>query len=207
MTSTEAPAALPRSFFRRSTVEVARALLGHLLVRSAGGRLLVARIVETEAYVGEDDPACHAACGRTARNAVMYGPPGHAYLYFTYGMHHCLNVVTGREGYPAAVLIRAAEPLEGVERMRALRGMGEGGAARDNLVASGPARLCQALGLDRRHNGLDLTDAASELHLARAGRRRSERIGVSGRVGIRVATGRPWRFFIEGNPHVSRGPR
>jgi len=196
---------LARSFYRRPTVEVARALLGHLLVRSVGGGLLVARIVETEAYVGEEDPACHAACGRTARNAVMYGAPGHAYVYFTYGMHHCLNVVTEREGFPAAVLIRAAEPRWGQERMRAARGLGP--RAAPTLVASGPARLAQAFGLTRRHNGLDLADPRGELRVERGGRRRGEKIGVSTRVGIRVGADRPWRFFLEGNPHVSRGPR
>jgi DNA-3-methyladenine glycosylase len=194
---------LRRAFYSRSTEEVARELLGHLLVHSAGGRVRVARIVETEAYLGEDDPASHAARGRTPRNAVMYGPPGHAYVYFTYGMHHCLNAVTEPEGRAAAVLIRAAEPQEGLEWMRAARG----GVERDTLIASGPARLCQALGLDRAHSGLDLTLAGGELRIERGARRRSEVVGASGRVGIRVAVERQWRFFLEGNPHVSKGPR
>ncbi|MBI5836388.1 MAG: DNA-3-methyladenine glycosylase [Candidatus Eisenbacteria bacterium] len=201
--------ALKRSFYNRPTVEVARALLGHLLVRSEGGRLLVGRIVETEAYVGEEDPACHAARGRTARNEVMYGPPGYSYVYFTYGMHHCLNAVTEREGYPAAVLLRAVEPLAGVERMCERRGIqrsGEG-AAPDPRIASGPARLAQAFGLTREHSRLDLTRDDGALRIERAGPRRRERVGVSGRIGISVARETQWRFFIEGNVHVSRGPR
>ena len=125
---------LSRDFFARDTLAVARNLLGQRLVRVLDGARLAGRIVEVEAYVGEGDQACHARFGRTRRNAPMYGPPGHAYVYFVYGMHHCLNVVTGREGNPAAVLIRALEPLEGIEGMRARRG-----GRPDAQLASGPA--------------------------------------------------------------------
>ena len=188
---------LTRRFYARPTLQVAPALLGQVLVRHVDGVRLAARIVETEAYVGEDDPACHAAHGRTPRTAVMYGPPGFTYVYFTYGMHHCLNVVTGREGFPAAVLIRAAEPLDGIEWMRARRGV-----ARAELLASGPARLAQAFGLTREHSGLTLLEGP--LGIERGARRAGESLGVSGRIGIRVATTHPWRFYLEGNPHVSK---
>jgi DNA-3-methyladenine glycosylase len=187
---------LPRSFFGRPTLQVARSLLGRLLVRETARGPLVARIVETEAYIGEDDPASHAAPGPTARNAVMYGPPGFAYVYFIYGVHHCLNVVTEREGFPAAVLIRAAEPLEGLEGMRRNRGV-----ERADQLASGPGKLAQAFGLTRAHSGVDLTRGT--LVLARGAAPR-ERIAASTRIGIRKAVELPWRFYLEGNPHVSR---
>ncbi|HHS96728.1 MAG TPA: DNA-3-methyladenine glycosylase, partial [Chloroflexi bacterium] len=140
---------LRREFFDRDTLEVARDLLGRVLVRVLDGERLSGRIVEVEAYIGEDDRASHARFGPTERNAAMYGPPGHAYVYLIYGVHHCLNLVTGPEGFPAAVLIRALEPLEGVEQMRGLRG------GRPDLT-NGPGRLCQALGIDLRFDGADL---------------------------------------------------
>ncbi len=139
---------LPRSFYRRDTLVVARELLGCILARrEAGGVWTCGRIVETEAYIGEDDPACHAAAGLTPRTEVMYGEPGHAYVYFTYGMHHLLNVVTEPAGFPAAVLIRALHPLAGTERMARRRGRGD---FRD--LTAGPSRLCQALGIDLAFN-------------------------------------------------------
>ena len=188
---------LPRSLYSRPTLEVARGLLGQLLIRTTPRATIVARIVETEAYIGEDDPACHAAPGRTARNAVMYGPPGHAYVYFIYGMHHCLNIVTERAGFPAAVLIRAAEPLEGLEWMRRRRR----GTRRAEQLASGPGKLAQAFGLTRAHNGLDLT--RGELRVV-WGETPGERIATGPRIGIRRATDRRWRFYLAGNRHVSR---
>jgi DNA-3-methyladenine glycosylase len=158
-------------------VLVARELLGHILVH--GDKRV--RIVETEAYVGPEDLACHAARGRrTARNEVMYGEPGHAYVYFIYGMYYCLNVVTEREGFPAAVLIRAGDP-----------------------GAKGPGVLCRELGLTRQHNGLDLT--CSELRILRG--EPAERIVQTTRVGVDYAgewARKPWRFYEEGNPWVSR---
>ena len=150
--------------------------------------------------MGEDDPASHAACGPTPRNAPMYGPPGHAYIYFTYGMHHCLNVVTEREGSPEAVLIRAAEPLEGLDVMRELRGL-----ERPESLLSGPGKLAQGLGLTLRENRLDLTDARSVLQIC-DGPRRREQVESSVRIGIRKAAERPWRFYLAGNPNVSRRP-
>ena len=197
------PRPLPQRFFARDTVVLARALLGQLLVSEVGGRRCLVRIVETEAYVGPEDPACHAAgWRRTARTGVMYGPPGVAYVYFTYGMHWCLNVVTGPVGWPAAVLVRAAEPLEGLATMRRRRG-GEGGAVPDRALASGPARLTEALGIDRRMNGHPLREAP--LWIAAGARVPPRRIAVGPRVGIRVATDWPLRFHVRDDPFVSPG--
>jgi DNA-3-methyladenine glycosylase len=193
---------LRRDFFARDTLTVARELLGQRLVRVLDGRRLSGRIVEVEAYVGEDDQACHARCGRTERNAPMYGPPGHAYVYFVYGMHHCLNVVTEEEGYPAAVLIRALEPLEGIEEMRARRG-----GRPDVQLTSGPARLCQALGIDRRFDGVDLCAPDARVFLEEDATLASETIVTGPRIGVRgdeVAVTVPWRFTIRGNRYVSR---
>src|SRR5690606_37279717 len=152
---------LPPDFYARAADEVARDLLGAVLVSTVGGALVSGRIVETEAYLGPHDPASHAAerIGRTARNAVMFGPPGIAYVYRIYGLHWCLNAVTGEEGYPAAVLIRALEPLDGIDVMRRRRWGGDGGAAGagrrrpDRELTSGPARLADALAIDGTLNG------------------------------------------------------
>ncbi len=193
-------AILPRSFYARPTVEVARDLLGQILVRVEGRVRLAARIVETEAYVGEDDAASHAARGLTRRNAPMFGPPGHAYIYKIYGFHHCLNIVTERTGYPAAVLIRAAEPLAGLARMRRRRGV-----ERAEDLASGPGKLGQAFGLTLEMSGMDMT--RGDFHVEPGARAPEESIAVSRRVGIVKAVEQPWRFYLAGNPNVSRGPR
>ena len=189
-------ARLPRSFYARAAHEVAPDLLGHVLVRAFpdGSRVSV-RIVEVEAY-GPDDPASHAFRGETPRNAVMFGPPGHLYVYFTYGMHHCMNAVTGSVGVGAAVLLRAGEPLEGAAEMAVRRG-------RDRLadLCSGPGRLTQALAVERRDDGRDLV-AGRDLWVESGGR--TEVIATGNRVGVRE-TSRPWRFWLEGNPFVSRG--
>ena len=155
------PDFLPRSFFDRPTQSVARELLGCRLIRKLAGTLLVGAIVETEAYVGERDLACHAKVGRTPRTRIMYGPPGFAYVYFTYGMHWMLNLVTEPEGFPAAVLIRAIQPLEGTSCMQDRRG----GKPLSQL-ANGPAKLTQALGIAREENGLDCCRPDSPLTLA-----------------------------------------
>jgi len=192
---------LPREFYARDTLAVARGLLGQQLVRLLEGERLSGRIVEVEAYVGETDRACHAACGRTARNAVMYGPPGHAYVYFIYGMHHCLNVVTADEGFPAAVLIRALEPVEGLATMRLLRQ-----GRPDRELTSGPAKLCQALAIDRTFNGLDLC-ADGPLFIEAGPPVDDADVETGPRVGVRgdeAALTAPWRFFVRGNPFVSR---
>jgi DNA-3-methyladenine glycosylase len=162
------------------------------LVRVVDGVRLSGLIVETEAYMGEEDAACHASRGRTPRTEVMYGPPGHAYIYFTYGMHHCFNVVTEREGFPAAALIRAMQPQEGLEEMRRNRSHPP-----DERLTDGPAKLCQALAINRNLNGLDLCTSDLLFIEEAAGLAPSE-IEATPRFGIRadeVAKGRPWRFL------------
>ena len=195
---------LPRSFYARDTRTVARELLGAILARRVGRRVLRGRIVEAEAYIGEGDLACHARAGRTPRTEVMYGPPGIAYVYFTYGMHHCLNAVTEPEGSPAAVLLRALEPLEGLETMAHARGVTE-----PHLLTSGPARLCQALGIDLRQNRADLRGPALWIEAGESVPDRS--ILVSPRIGcerVPAPWGRmPLRFYVAGSPHVSPGRR
>jgi len=187
---------LPRSFYARTATEVAPALLGQVLVRALpDGTRAAARIVEVEAY-GPDDPASHAFRGMTSRNQAMFGPPGHLYVYLTYGMHFCMNAVCGPVGEGAAVLVRACEPLEGLEGMRARRGR-----ERTLELCSGPGRLTQALDVTRSEDGADLVDGGS-LWVERASR--SEAIGTGIRVGVRE-TARSWRFWLEGNPFVSRG--
>ena len=192
---------LGRDFYRRSTLTVARELLGQRLVRILDGQRLSGLIVEVEAYIGEDDAACHAACGRTPRNEAMYGSPGHAYVYFIYGMHHCLNVVTEEEGFPAAVLIRDLEPLEGLEIMRRYRS-----GRPDRELTNGPAKLCQALAIDRGFNGVDL--CTGEVLFIEEGRMvAQEEVGTSPRIGIKadeLAMSVPWRFYLQGNAFVSR---
>lgn len=167
----------------------ARFLLGKLLVRRRGSSLQVARIVETEAYLGEGDPAAHSFRGRTRRTKPLWGPPGTAYVYFIYGMHHCLNVAVDRDGIPGCVLIRAAELLEDGVDVQSCRG---------------PGRLCRTLAIDTRLSGLQLFERGAELTLREGPRPR--RIGVSPRVGIRQAADRPLRFFDADSPAVS-GPR
>jgi DNA-3-methyladenine glycosylase len=149
---------LPREFFDRSTLQVARELLGMRLVRLEGEQRLSGRIIETEAYRGEEDQGCHAYHGRTPRTQVMYGPPGHAYVYFTYGMHWMLNFVVEAEGFPAAILIRAIHPMEGVDIIGARRA-----GQPPQHWTDGPAKICQALDIDRNLNGCDLCAPASEL--------------------------------------------
>jgi DNA-3-methyladenine glycosylase len=189
---------LPRSFFARPSLDVARDLLGRNLVRTLpDGTRLVARLVEVEAY-RQDDPASHSYRGRTARTDVMFGPPGHLYVYFTYGMHFCMNVVTGRDGEGSAVLLRAAEPLEGVEEMARRRGV-----ANPRLLLAGPARMCEAFGVSREHNGLDLADGDA-MHVVRGAPVRGGRVLAGPRVGITAAVDQPWRFVVEDSPYLSR---
>ncbi|MGB9889783.1 MAG: DNA-3-methyladenine glycosylase [Anaerolineae bacterium] len=193
---------LPRDFFARDTLQVARDLLGRLLVRVLEGERLSGRIVEVEAYIGEDDLASHARFGRTPRNEAMYGPPGHAYVYQIYGLHHCLNIVTGPEGFPAAVLIRALEPLEGRERMQERRGVAD-----PALLTSGPARLCQAMGIDRRLDKADLCAPDAVLFVETGTPVPGDRVATGPRVGVRGdlrARTAPWRFYVRNHPCVSR---
>ncbi len=193
---------LSRDFFARDTLLVARDLLGQVLVRVLDSERLSGRIVEVEAYIGEDDLASHARFGRTPRNEAMYGPPGHAYVYQIYGLHHCLNIVTGPEGFPAAVLIRALEPLEGLERMQKRRGV-----ANPALLTSGPARLCQAMGIDRRMDKADMCAPDAVLFVEAGTPVPDEQVATGPRVGVqgdlRPRTV-PWRFYVQGHPCVSR---
>lgn len=190
---------LPRAFLARPSTVVAPELLGRVLVRVLpDGRRLAARLVEVEAYA-PDDAASHAYRGRTPRNDVMFGPAGRLYVYFTYGMHFCANVVTGRDGEGSAVLLRAAEPLEGMEAMAANRGVD---ALR--LLCSGPARLAQALGIERPDNGADLVRGRG-LQLRAGEPVPPARIGRSTRVGLRVGIQPRWRYFERGSPFVSPG--
>ena len=188
---------LPRSFFTADSRDLAPLLLNKLLVRA--GR--VGRIVEVEAYAGAADPASHAFRGRTARNATMFGPPGHLYVYFTYGMHFCANVVCGEDGMASAVLLRALTALAGLEEMRAARGP----AARlDRHLCSGPGKLCQALGLDRSFDGADLVTGDRGVIVLDDGTPPPAEPGVSGRVGLSVAAEVPWRFYVPGAVGLSR---
>ena len=186
-----------RSFFERDSVSVARELLGYTLVRVKDGRRLSGVIVEVEAYGGSTDPASHAYRGRSPRNAVMFGEGGHAYVYFVYGFHNCLNFTTEKESVPGAVLIRALEPKEGVEEMMKGRRV-----RRLEDLANGPGKLTAAMGIDRGFNGEDLLN--SERLFVEEGPR-PKKVQRSARVGIRVGTDRPWRFFVVGSGYVSRG--
>ena len=186
---------LSRQFFARPTLRVARDLLGHFLVHDTPQGRVVGRIVEVEAYRGPTDPASHAF-RKTPRSEIMWGRPGTAYVYFTYGNHYCMNVVTEPDGRAGAILLRAVEPVGGTEIMRQKRGVHD-----DRLLASGPGRLTQAFGVDRVHNGADL--GHPPLYLAR-GRTTRVPVRTGPRIGIRVAVGRPWRFYIPDHPCLSR---
>lgn len=180
---------LSRDFYLQDTLTVARGLLGMHLVHRAGATVRIGRIVETEAYQGPADRAAHSSRGRTARTEVMFGPAGHAYVYFIYGIWHCLNVVTAAEGVPHAVLLRALEPVRGIER------------------ACGPGLLCRAMDIDRRLNGSDL--CSGPLWIEHPPEARAVRIGRSPRIGVDYAGSwarRQWRFFDRDSPHVSRAP-
>lgn len=201
-----------RTFFNTDSKSLARALLGQHLVRVLdGGSRLAGRIVEVEAYTGVKDRASHAFGGRrTPRNESMYAQPGTAYVYFTYGMHWCMNVVCGQIDEPVAVLIRALEPTEGLELMRLHRSAGsrQGRVLRDTDLCSGPARLCDALEIDRRLNGIDLT-SDDRLFIERV-RGKVGKVRTSPRIGIGNAgawTARKLRWYLAGNPHVSGRPR
>lgn len=194
---------LARSFFRQDTRTIARALIGMLLVHDSSTGRTVGRVVETEAYLGASDPAAHSYGGRTPRNASMFGPPGRAYVYFIYGVHHCFNVVTGPIGVGEAVLVRALEPIEGIEIMRVRRG-----ACSDRELCRGPGKLVAAMGLGKRHDGVDLV--RGDVGLFHPVRVRAVDAGpplevvTTVRVGISRARDLPLRFHLAGSPYVSR---
>ncbi len=188
--------------FAGSPEKVARLLLGKLIVRRRGSSILAGRIVETEAYLGLDDPASHSAPGKTARNSVLFGPPGYAYVYFIYGMHYCLNVSCEPDGRAGGVLFRALEPLIGLAQMARLRDLAPD--ARPRLLTSGPARLCEALDVTRpRDNGKNFLDEASDLQLRDDGFR-VRSVSVSPRIGITKAADRELRFTVDGSAFLTR---
>jgi len=189
---------LPRTFYARPTLRVAKDLLGKVLVHETADGVASGMIVETEAYIGEDDAACHAACGPTRRNAPLYGPPGIAYVYLNYGIHSLVNAVTEAEGSPAAVLIRALEPIDNIGLMTERRGVVSN--ADVHSLCRGPGNLTRALGITLADNGVDLT--RSPLRIEDRGLRPG-RVSWGPRIGIRVAMKHPWRCFVVGNPSVS----
>lgn len=190
---------IPRSFYQQPTLDVARQLLGKYLVRKHEDGTTTGRIVETEAYIGPEDKACHASRGRTPRTQVMFGRAGHAYVYLVYGFHHMLNIVTEAEDFPAAVLIRAVEPLRGVALMESRRGTNQ----RRNL-ASGPGKLCQAFAIDRTLNGDDICGKVLYLEDRRD---LTPKFVITPRIGVDYAGGwklKPWRFVVRDSEFVSR---
>ena len=194
---------LARAFFARNPRRVARELLGKVVVRDDGKRLLAGRIVEVEAYLGENDPAAHSAAGKTARNAILFGPPGYAYVYFIYGNHYCLNVSCEREGKAGGVLFRALEPLTGIEEMAEARNISLQGPRDLPRLTSGPGRLAEAFGITRvRDNGVDLTSSTSSLWIG-DDNFHPGKIQITPRIGIRKAVDRPLRYIIAGNRFVS----
>jgi len=197
---------LTREFYLRPSPVVARDLIGCVLTRRLeDGTLLAARIVETEAYIGDgSDPGSHAHHGRTNRNQVMFGPAGRLYVYFTYGMHFCANVVCEETGTASAVLLRAAEPVEGIEIMRENRAAGR--LIRDRDVLRGPANFCKAFGLDRAHNGATLLTGALAIRPRPRGVRRPD-ISITTRIGLSRGASLPYRFHATGDPHVSGSRR
>jgi len=204
---------LTADFFNRDPRRVARALLGKLIIRKTLRGILAGRIVETEAYLGKGDAAAHAAAGRTARNSVLFGPPGHAYVYFIYGNHHCLNVSCLPDGVPGGVLFRALEPVSGIEQMAEARGLEPQRAIAKEpdlkqisllkKISSGPGRLSEALEVTReRDNGKSLVSARSDLQIVDDGYR-VRRVIVTTRIGIVKSAEHLLRYFIAGNPFVS----
>lgn len=179
----------------KDSLKVAKSLLGYILVHETKDDITSGIIVETEAY-HQDDPASHTYRGQTARNAVMFGPPGFAYVYFTYGMHYCFNVVTGPQGSGQAVLIRALEPVEGIELMKQRRGMDA-----ELQLTNGPAKLVQAMGITKADYGANLLNK-SKLRLKPGPK--PAKITQTTRIGIKQATDKPWRFYITGNPYISK---
>jgi DNA-3-methyladenine glycosylase len=197
---TRRSAALPASFYDRDTEQVARDLLGAVLRHVTDRGVASGRIVETEAYLGEHDLACHAAAGLTQRTRWLYGAPGTAYVYFIYGVHWCFNAVTRAVGSPSAVLVRALEPLDGVELMRERRGL-----SRERDLTNGPGKLCEALGITGALNGAPLRGSAIEI--LRGDEIPDSRVQVTPRIGITKSAEWPLRWCVEGSPYVSKTPK
>lgn len=198
MTQVRRAATLPVAFFRRPAEVVAQDLLGMVVVSTVGNELTAARIVETEAYLGYDDPASHGYLHRrNARNQALFGPPGSWYVYLSYGMHWCANLVCQRTGLASAVLLRALEPLEGLDVMRRRRG-----PVPDRALCSGPGRLCQALGITRDLDGEKMAESGAVVHRPRSNEDKT--IEVTSRIGITKAADWPLRFVVAGSPWLSR---
>lgn len=196
-----------REFFNRDPRIVSREVLGKLIVRRAGGKIISGRIVEVEAYLGVGDLAAHSAAGNTPRNAVLWGPPGYAYVYFIYGVHYCLNISCLPDGEAGGILFRALEPIAGIQAMARARGLEDldFSTTRDlRKLASGPGRLAEALGITRpRDNGKDMVSAKSDLQIADDGFEVAK-IAVGPRIGITKSADMPLRYVVEGNPFVSK---
>jgi DNA-3-methyladenine glycosylase len=192
---------LPRTFYRQKTLHTAKALLGKILVRKSGSIILKGKIVETEAYL-RNDPACHAFRGMTERNTVMFNRGGFLYVYFTYGMHYCANVVTYKEGYGEAVLIRAVQPLEGIRTMMRNRGIRANARNPNVHLTNGPAKCAQAFGFTTKHSGIDLCD--NKIFIVDAEPISRSQIVATTRIGISAAQEKQWRFYIKDNPWVSK---
>lgn len=201
---------LRRAFFNRDPREVSRDLLGKLVVRRQGRKLLAGRIVEVEAYLGRDDLAAHATAGRTPRNSVLFGPPGHAYVYFIYGVHYCLNISCLPDGDAGCILVRALEPVRGIEEMARARGLEDlDFSLVKNLrrLASGPGKLCEALGVTRpRDNDKDMVSPRCDLQVMEDGYKPGK-VAITARIGITKSAEMPLRYVIAGNDFVSVKPK
>jgi DNA-3-methyladenine glycosylase len=194
---------LKKSFYRRELLDVARDLLGKVIVKAGGDKILAGKIVEVEAYHGDFDKAAHSYVGITKRNEIMFEAGGYLYVYFTYGAHHCCNVVTGKKGQGTAVLIRAVEPVEGIDSMIRNRFGRKIKNDKDIFnLTSGPGKVCQSFSIDRTHSGTDLT--GNKIFILNGEKIKSKDIGVSKRIGITRSVDLPWRFFIKNNPYLSR---
>jgi len=194
---------LQRRFYSRDVVEVAKALLGKIIVKNDCKPVLAGRIVEVEAYHGDFDQAAHSYRGKTRRTEVMFRKGGYLYVYFTYGAHYCCNVVTGREGQGTAVLIRAVEPLSGIQKMTKNRfGRNIKNISEIFNLTSGPGKFCRAFGIDKSYSGVDLLD--DKIFILQGKKIQRKNIGVSARIGITKSTDLPWRFYIKNNPYLSR---
>ena len=194
---------LKKSFYRRELLDVARDLLGKIIVNAGGDKILAGKIVEVEAYHGDSDEAAHSYGGITKRNEIMFEEGGYLYVYFTYGAHHCCNVVTGKRGQGTAVLIRAVEPVEGIDSM--IRNRFGRKLKNDKEIfnlTSGPGKVCQAFSIDRTHSGTDLT--GNKIFILNGEKINIKEIGVSKRIGITRSVDLPWRFFIKNSPYLSR---
>jgi DNA-3-methyladenine glycosylase len=203
MIDTTSTTKLPRNFYTRNVLTVAKELIGKILVKKEMNEIVSGRIIEVEAYDGNIDEAAHTFIGKTKRNEVMFKEGGYLYVYFTYGAHFCCNVVTGKKDHGAAVLIRAVEPISGIDKMIKRR-FGRKLKSEKEIfdLTSGPGKLCKAFKINREHSGLDLTDDV--IYLLDAPKLRPNKIGISKRIGISKSVDLPWRFFEKENPYLSR---